>query len=138
MLIEVGILCVVLSRPAESCSAGERVFRLNSGAAAVELVAARQPEIGFSTDLETVLARDFGSIGGISHVLVERADQNLLVWIALDSPSKEAREQVFQKELGLIDGFPEIDFDFNIIASRGRDPRQFASSAKVIYSREER
>jgi hypothetical protein len=44
---------------------------------------------------------------------------------------------VFQKELELIEGFPEIDFDFNIIPAMNRDACHFASSAKIIYSRED-
>jgi hypothetical protein len=59
------------------------------------------------------------------------------VWIAVDNPVRSVRDQVFRKELELIEGFPEIDFDFNVIATKNSDPRQFASSAKVIYSRED-
>jgi len=86
-------------------------------------------------DLEDALARDLSFVGEVRHVCIERADNNLLVWIALENPISAVRERVFQKELELIEGFPEIDFDFNVIPAKGRDPRQFASSAKIIYSR---
>lgn len=69
---------------------------------------------------------------------VERADDNLLVWIALDSPTRENREKVFQKQFELIDGFPEIAFDFNLISSLNRSGADFASGATLIYSREDR
>jgi len=69
-------------------------------------------------------------------VLIESAEQNLLVWIAVDNPTREVRERVFLKELALIEGFPEVDFDFNIVRS-SPEPRQIASNAKAIYSRKE-
>jgi hypothetical protein len=83
------------------------------------------------------LAHDLSLIREVRHVLTERADGSLLVWIALDNPAREVREQVFQKELGLIDSFPEVDFDFNIVPAMGRDPAHIASGAKVVYTRKE-
>jgi hypothetical protein len=49
---------------------------------------------------------------------------------------KEVREKVFQKQFDLIDGFPEISFDFNLVSAKNRGPEEFATSAKLIYSRE--
>jgi hypothetical protein len=139
MLVEVGVMCVVLAASPERCESGERVVRLDSTGQALILTAdwSSPPNILFGADLETALARDLAFVAEVRHVLVERADTNLLVWIAVDNPTREVRERVFQKELSLIEGFPEIDFDFNIIPSRGRDPRQFAGGAKVIYTRKE-
>jgi len=138
MLVEVGVLCVVLACDPEKCSAGESLVSLDSNTDAVVLTAdwSKHPTVLHSADLETVLAKDFGSLKDVHSVLVERAESNFLVWISVENPTKESRERVFAKELGLIDGFPEIDFDFNIISARGRTPSEFASSAKVIYSRE--
>jgi hypothetical protein len=138
MLVEVGVLCVVLSRTPEKCGAGERVLSLDSGTAATLTAVGRgELETYCGVDLEDALSRDLASVAEVRHVCIERADNNLLVWIALDNPSRAVRERVFQKELELIEGFPEIDFDFNVIPAKSRDPRQFASSAKLIYSRED-
>jgi hypothetical protein len=87
--------------------------------------------------LEVALAHDLSLVGEVRHVLTERADGSLLVWIALDNPVREVREQVFQKELGLIDSFPEIEFDFNLVPAMGRDAGHIASGAKVVYTRKE-
>lgn len=95
-----------------------------------------EPAILYSQTLEAALAKDLALVSDVRHVLVERADDNLLVWIALDNPTKEIRERVFQKQFDLIDGFPEVSFDFNIVSARGRSPQEFATSAKLIYSRE--
>jgi hypothetical protein len=89
------------------------------------------------TGVEAVLAHDLSLVGDVRHVLTERADGSLLVWIALDNPAQEVREEVFQRELGLIDSFPEVEFDFNIVPAMGRDPDHIASGAKVVYTRKE-
>lgn len=139
MVVEVLALSIVLSRSPEVCGAGKRVFCLDSISDAVTCTAigSGQSETVFSLSLEDALAHDLALVKEVRHVSVERADNNLLVWIALDNPVREVRERVFRKELELIEGFPEIDFDFNVIQAKGHDPHQFASSAKVIYSRED-
>ncbi|MFZ0562044.1 MAG: hypothetical protein WBX02_04980 [Terriglobales bacterium] len=138
MLVEVGILCVVLTRSPERCEAGKRILRIDScDSVTLTAVGQGEPELFSGLHLEDALALDLSLVREVRHVSVERADNNLLVWIALDNPIAEVRERVFQKELELIEGFPEIDFDFNVVQAKSRDPHQFASSAKVIYSRKD-
>jgi len=115
---------------------GRRVSERSGG-----LEAKAQARSQFAPDdagLEKALALDLSAIREVSHVLIERADGNLLVWIALDNPVRDVRERVFQKELRLIENFPEIEFDFNLVPAVGSsDPGQIASGAKVIYTRRE-
>lgn len=138
LLVEIG-MGVVLSRAPERCEIGETCLRLDSTTDKVLLTAdwSAEPSLMVSADLETALALDLSLVKEVRHVLAERADNSLLVWIALDNPVREVRERIFQKELSLIEGFPEIDFDFNIVPSMGHDPHYIASSAKVIYTRKE-
>jgi hypothetical protein len=138
MVIEVLVLYIALTRAPHECEAGERVLSLESGdAVAITAIGHGEPTVCFGADLEQALAHDMALVAEVRHVLIEKADNNILVWIALDNPIATVRERVFQKELELIEGFPEIDFDFNVIPAMNRDPRQFASSAKVVYSRED-
>lgn len=88
-------------------------------------------------DLEAALARDLSLVREIRHVLAERADGSLLVWIALDNPVREVRERVFKKELDLIENFPEVEFDFNVVPTMGRGPDLIASGAKLVYTRKD-
>ncbi len=90
-----------------------------------------------NASLEKALALDLSPLREVRHVLIERADGNLLVWIALDNPAHDVRERVFQKELGLIENFPDVEFDFNLVPAMGRDPGHIASGAKVVYTRKE-
>jgi hypothetical protein len=93
------------------------------------------PEVLLSDPLEVALSKDFAVIPEVLQVLAERADSNLLIWIAVDSPEYEVRDRIFQKELEILDGFPEVNFDFNVILADGRDPGEFATGAQVVYLR---
>jgi hypothetical protein len=69
-------------------------------------------------------------------VLIEKADGPLLVLIAVDNPELAVRRQIYQKELALIEAFPETDFDFNLIPAMNRAASQIATAARVVYTRE--
>ena len=61
----------------------------------------------------------------------------MLVWIAIDNPEPSVRQRIYRKELELMDGFPEVDFDFNLIPALGRDADELAPGAHVVFSRQE-
>lgn len=138
MVIEIGALCAVLSASARRCEAGEVNVSLNSIEGKIMLVAERSqpPTLLFSRTVEDAVAGDLKLVPEVSHVSVERADGNLLVWIAVSNPTKEVRERIFEKQYSVIDGFPEIEFDFNIIAAKGLTPADLTSTGKIVFTRE--
>lgn len=87
-----------------------------------------------SQSVETALVNDLATLPAVNRIFVERADGNLHVWVVADNPSREIREQIFQKQFDLIDAFPEVTFDFNIVSTRAQNPAEIASEAKLIYS----
>ena len=95
-----------------------------------------QSVIARNQSLEAALANELGPIPGVRHILVERADEAVSVWVALDNSTKQVRERVFQKQFDLIDRFPEVSFDFNLVQAKDRTPAEFASTARLVYSRE--
>jgi hypothetical protein len=135
MVVEVFVLSSVLAASSRRCGAGESVFSVTEWKDSITVNGSREPSSLYSATLEDALAKDFSLIPDVHYICVDRADNNLLVWIALDHPNAENRERVFQKQFDLIDGFPEISFDFNVISSRALNPQEFASDAKVLYSR---
>jgi hypothetical protein len=94
-------------------------------------------DVLIADDLETALGKDFSEIRQVRHVLAEWADGALLIWIAVENPEPGVRKKIYQKQLELIDGFPKITFDFNLIPALGRDAAEIASSARVVFSRQE-
>lgn len=95
------------------------------------------PDVLITDSLETALGKDFSAIPQVRHVLTERVDGLLLVWIALDDPEPSVRKRVYQKELELMDGFPDIDFDFNLIPALGRKAEELGTGTHVVFSRQE-
>lgn len=120
---------------ARKCGPGESVFSVTSGGScAVAVRGYLEPSLLYGQSVENALAEDLRSVPQIKRIFVERVDGNLLVWMATDSPSREVRERIFQKQFDLIDAFPEISFDFNIISTSAGTPSEIATEAKLIYS----
>lgn len=140
MIFAVATLSFVLSCAPRRCSSVEEtdllVFDSNTQTLTWIPDLSIVPEISVSGNLEGALAQDLASIPDVRYVLTERAEGNLLVWVIIDNAeSYESRSRVYEKELGLMDAFPEVSFDFNLIPSMDRDPRNLASGAQVVYSR---
>jgi hypothetical protein len=95
------------------------------------------PNVLTADPVEIALGKDFATIPQVRYVLTERVDGPLLVWIALDSTETSVRRNVYRKELELMDAFPETEFDFNLVAAMGRDAKELATGAHVVFSRQE-
>jgi hypothetical protein len=96
------------------------------------------PQLGavVSDSLDAALAGDFATIAEVRTILTERANGNISVWLAIDDwNSKEVRSRVFDKQLELMDSFPETNFDFNLIPFMNRSLKELASGAHLIYQR---
>lgn len=85
--------------------------------------------------IQEALAKDFGAIPQVKHILTESVPTALLVWIAVDDPEPHIRHRIYDKELGLISEFPNIDFEFNLVSSLGRSASDIATGCAVAYSR---
>ncbi|MEO8027779.1 MAG: hypothetical protein ABI823_14950 [Bryobacteraceae bacterium] len=85
--------------------------------------------------IQDAMAKDFGSVPEVKFVLAEAVPSALLVWIAVDSPDTAVRYRIYDKELGLVSEFPDIDFDFNLVSVMDRSSADIATGARLIYSR---
>jgi hypothetical protein len=137
MVVEVIVLSTILAASSQRCGVGERVFSAigNGCGNFITIGRSKEPDLLYSATLEDAIAKDFSLIPDVHFVCVDRADDNLLVWIALDNPNAANREKVFQKQFELLDGFPEVSFDFNVISSQAQNPGDFVSDAKVLFVR---
>jgi hypothetical protein len=135
MLIETSLLYVVLAVSSAKSGAGEGVVCLSSDKNQMVFSVSKPASEIIPTDLVTAIGRDLSTVAEVRHVMAEHAEGNLLVWILADNPDAEVREKIFNKQFSIIDGFPEISFDFNLISS-ARSIRETSSSARLIYTRE--
>jgi hypothetical protein len=115
------------------------MIRFDSSSAAVLVLStatAKEPAVQQAKSLQNALAEDLAAVPQVHHVVMEQVNDALLVWLAVDDPKREVRDRIFQKELDLIDAFPEIKFDFNLVPAMGREISEIATGARPIYSRE--
>lgn len=140
MFIVEGALSILLAQPLRLREAKECLVHPDSNQDELVLTneRAKMPELLlFADSLETALCRDLASVPEVRHILTERTERSLLIWIAIDNPDPSVRRRIYQKELSIMTGFPEIEFDFNLIPSMDRRPEDLATGARVVYSRSE-
>jgi hypothetical protein len=142
MLLVEGALSIYLACSMVRREAGDRLLQFDSDSPDAEALIltneeAKMSEVLIQDTLEGAIAKDFASVPQVRHVLTEWVDGPLLVWIAADDPQPDIRRRIYQKQLELINAFPEVAFDFNLVPSRNRRPEELASGARVVYSRPE-
>jgi len=85
--------------------------------------------------LEIAIAKDFSAVPQVCHVLSEKTLDGFSLLVSLDEYDRSTRERIFGKELAIMDAFPEINFNFNLLAALGRSANEIATGYQVLYSR---
>ena len=82
-----------------------------------------------SADLKDSVAFDIGhSVPEVQAVFVlQRDDRFLHVWTVVPAHDRSVYRRIYAKEKEIIRQFENIDFEFNIAPSHGRDPRTMIS-----------
>ena len=91
-----------------------------------------------SADLRDTVAFDLGySIPEVQAVFVLSQDKTLYVWSVVPERDHSVYRKIYAKEKDIIEQFDGVDFEFNIVSSRGRDPRTLisASEAQLAFTR---
>lgn len=135
MLVEI-TASIVIAAASQRYGAGESAFALTSDKSrSIVACGSVESSMLYSQSVENALAEYLAMVPEVEQIFVERADGNLLVWLTSDRPSRDVRERIFQTQFDLIDAFPEVSFDFNIISTRPGTPTENVSGAKLVYSR---
>jgi len=125
---------IILAAGAQRCGKGESMLSVATDKShCIHVCGSVESSLLYSQSVEKALADDLAHVPEVSHIFVERAEGNLLVWVAANNPSRGARERIFQRQFDLIDAFPEVSFDFNIISTQTETPLEIASAAKLIF-----
>lgn len=72
---------------------------------------------------------EIGSISNVLAVFASIHENACYVWTVVDKSETEIRRQVYQKEKILINRFGRVDFEFNVVAAGGYDPKQLAKDS---------
>lgn len=65
--------------------------------------------------IEQVVKDDLSTIPGVLNVVVEHENEEILVRVGVNSPERELRYKIYDKQAGLIEAFPEMIFDFSLV-----------------------
>ena len=78
-----------------------------------------------SVDLKDSVAFEIGQfVPEVQAVFVDRRDDRMLhVWTVVPDFDHQVHFSIYAREKAIIDQFPDMDFDFHVVTSRGHDPR---------------
>jgi hypothetical protein len=135
MLLEV-TTCIALSTGARCVSGGDSVFFVNGAfGGGVTIKGSIEPSVCHGESVENAIANDLSFVPEVDSIFVERAEGNLLIWVTANRPSAHVRERIFDKQFAVIDAFPEVSFDFNIVSTDASSAGEISSSAKLLFTR---
>ena len=86
-----------------------------------------------SADLKDSVAFEIGySVPEVQAVFARFRENGVLhVWAVVPEHDRTIYRSIYTKEKQLINQFKGIDFDFNVVPSRGRDPRALISDPDI-------
>jgi hypothetical protein len=89
-----------------------------------------------SADLRDSVALKIGSVPEVQAVFATLDNKTLHVWSVVPEHDSRVYRSIYAKEKEIIRQFGWIDFDFNVVPSRGKDPREMLSqTAEIAFLR---
>ena len=87
--------------------------------------------------LRDSIAFEIGSIPEALAIFASVQDRVCYVWSIVAASEPEIRKRIYEKEKVLIGRFGQLDFEFNVVASCGQDPRALIpdSTANLTFLR---
>jgi hypothetical protein len=85
-----------------------------------------------SADLKDSVAFALGySVPEVQAIFAQLNKRVLHVWCIVPGRDREVYRKIYAKEKEIIGQFGMIDFDFNVVSSNGRDPRELISDQDI-------
>jgi len=81
--------------------------------------------------LRESLARELSLVPEVEAIFSTRHGSVLYVWTVVNNFDPTVRAAIYEREKALIDAFGGFDFDFDIIARRGRDIETLAKDGSL-------
>jgi hypothetical protein len=91
-----------------------------------------------TSDLRDFIAFEFSLVQEVEYVFTAfRENQIFYAWIITDDFESSVRESVYERQQAIIDEFPMFEFDFYIIARKGRHVEELIGdeSMHLTYAR---
>lgn len=65
--------------------------------------------------VEEAIVADLSTIPEVLGVRIEHENGDTLVWVFVNQPTKDLRYRIYGKQASLIEAFPAVDLNFNLI-----------------------
>jgi hypothetical protein len=89
----------------------------------------------FEPDLRDYIAFSLGAVPEVQAIFASQQGRVWHIWTVVSESTPEVRKRLYDKEKMILGHFDGATFDFNIIASRERDPIRLVAdpSARIVY-----
>jgi hypothetical protein len=92
---------------------------------------------GPDNEIKKLLVNEFGQVPAVQAVYAYVAKDEMTIWTLLERYDRDAREQVYEKELKLCDLLHIYDFDFRVTSIDLVDPDELVrTGSRKIYWRQ--
>jgi|ERR1017187_7109781 hypothetical protein len=85
-----------------------------------------------SASLRDSVAFSIGAVPEVQAVFAKLLDRNIMhVWAVVPQYDRHIYRQIYAQEKEIIKQYGAIEFDFNVLPSRGRDPRTLITDPDI-------
>jgi hypothetical protein len=95
-------------------------------------------ETSFSMSTDSFIGMELSLVPEVECVIVERAesDRDFCVYTVMDVRDAEVRMKIYDREQAIMEFYPSLGFDFNIISRQKRDLSEIISHhGKLVFKR---
>lgn len=87
--------------------------------------------------LQDFVAKIIAEVSEVEYIYCRREGQVNYIWAIINELDPQVRRAVYKKETAIIDLFPDMDFDFNIIARMNKPIQSIISQdgIELIYKK---
>jgi len=89
-----------------------------------------------TTTIGETIVNAFAQIPEVEGIYLRQSGSMLRVFTVVDEENDSAFEKIYQKERSLAHSSPDFQFDFNVIARRGRDVQEFVGANVPLWQRQ--
>jgi hypothetical protein len=88
-----------------------------------------------TTTIGETIVNAFAQIPEVEGIYLRQSGSMLHIFTVVDEENDSAFEKIYREERNLVRSSPDFQFDFNVIARRGRDVQEFVGANVPVWRR---
>jgi len=86
--------------------------------------------------LEKFIYNKISEINEVEYILISKRENYIEIWTIINKLDREVRKKIYDKEFDILEKIKGIYFDFHVICSNDREPKDLLSAhSKLIFKR---